>query len=80
MAGLIKFLTGLLSDIIRPIIQDEFDALKLLVQDSIERKKSYKKHDDEAAQLESEMASANTSEERYAILQKIKNSRASLNY
>lgn len=80
MIWLTEFLTGLLSDIIRPIIKEELEALRLVIADSIERKKSYKKHDNEASILESEMAAANTSEERYAILQKIKNSRATLNY
>lgn len=73
------WLTSLLASIIRPIIREEFQRLTLMVRDSIERKRIYEKHDKEAAELQEEMAAANTSEERYAILQKIKNSRARLN-
>lgn len=68
-----------MSSIIRPILREELAAFKLAVADSIERKRIYKKYDDEAEELTEAMAAASTSEERYAILGHIKNARAKLN-
>lgn len=78
MPWLTNFLTGLLSSIIRPIIQEELGKLKLHIADSIERKRIYEKYDREAQELISAMAEASTSEERYAILSRIRNARAVL--
>jgi hypothetical protein len=75
MAWLTSFLTGLLSSIIRPILEDLFASLKLELMDSMDRKRSYEKFDVEAQELTLKMASASTAEERFAILQQIKNAR-----
>jgi hypothetical protein len=79
MAFLTSFFTGLLSDILRPLIREEFAKAKLHIIDAVERKRSYEKYDREAEELIKQMAEASTSEERYAILGRIKNARASLN-
>ena len=78
MAGLIKFVTGLLSDIIRPILQEELAALKLQIQDSIERKRTYEKYDREADVLIKQIAEATTSEERWAHVRRLQDSRAAI--
>jgi len=76
---LTSFLTGLLSSILRPILEDLFKELRLEVMDSINRTNAYKKYDDEAVELSKAMADATTSEERYAILGRIQDARAVLN-
>jgi hypothetical protein len=65
------FLTGLLSSIIRPIIQAEIAELKQHIVDQVGRKDIYDKHDKKKLELAEEMAQADTKEERYAILQKM---------
>ena len=73
------WLAAFLGSIIRPIIQEEFLALKKDLSDSLAQKKKFEKYDQEAAELQEDMANASTPEERYAILQRIKNARASIN-
>jgi hypothetical protein len=75
MVWLTSFLTGLLSSIIRPILEDMFADLKLEIADSVDRKRTYEKYDIQAQDLTLKMANASTSEERFAILQQIKNAR-----
>lgn len=79
MTWLTSFLTGLLSDIIRPIIQDELKELKDFAIKNYDRLKTYEKFDAEAYELTKSMAEASTSEERYAILSRIKDARAVIN-
>jgi len=75
MAWLTSFLTSLLADIIRPIIREEIQGLKNFIDNQVGRKEIYEKYDREAQELIERMASASTSEERWAILQELKNSR-----
>ena len=75
----IGFLSSILGPIIRPIIQEELENFKSWVVDQWMRREAYQKYDDEAQALMEEMANASTSEERYAILQKLRNARALLN-
>lgn len=75
MPFLTKFLTGLLSDIIRPILREELQAIKNYYATEKQRLKDFEKHDAESQVFIKEMADASTSEERYAILQKLHNSR-----
>ncbi len=70
-----SWLITLLGSIIRPIIREEFANLKLMIRDSMERTRIYEQYDRERDDLTKEMAEASTSEERWAILQKIKNAR-----
>lgn len=78
MAALEVFLTGLLAKIIRPIIQAELAEFAQFITNAVERRKAFEKYDKEAQELLEEMASASTSEERWAVLQKFKNARAEL--
>lgn len=83
------FLAGILGPIIRPLLREQLDDLKEFflneitklkneVLDSRARLETYKKYDDEARELMDAMAKSNTSEERWAILQRIRNARPML--
>lgn len=74
-----EFLTGLLASIIRPIIQDEIAKLKDYLAVQFQRNEIYDKYDKEALELIEQIAKANTSEERWAYVAKLKAKRASLN-
>lgn len=80
MAWLTSFLTGLLSKIIRPIIQEELAKLQLFIADSVERRRIYEKYDKEAEELIKQAESATTTEEVRAHLRRLKETRAKLNY
>lgn len=73
---LVPFLTGLLADVLRPIIREELGKVKEEIISSIERKDAFGEYDAEVNELMKEMANASTSEERWAVLQKFKNARA----
>lgn len=78
MAFITTFLTGLLSSIIRPIIQEEINKLTDVIQKALSREAIYKKYDQEATELIDLVAKANTPEERWAYVQTLKDKRASL--
>ena len=69
------FLTGLLASILRPIIQDEFIKLKSDLVKMWGRNERFKEYDQQAQVLMEQMANASTSEERWALLTRIKKSR-----
>lgn len=69
----------LLASIIRPILVAEFQKLKDELLSQIKQKEIYEKYDLEAQQLIEQIAKANTSEERWAYVAKLKSSRAKLN-
>lgn len=84
-----NFLVNLLTPIIRPIIQQELgklrewftgelEKLKQEALDSRARLDTFRKYDNEAHELMDAMARSNTSEERWAILQRIRNARPML--
>lgn len=72
MNPFVLWLTDLLSKVIRPIIRDEIKELKELYF----RHEEFKEYDRKNKELAEEMAKASTSEERWAILQKIRDNRA----
>lgn len=78
MPALTSWLTTLLASIIRPIIEDEIAKLKAHLITQFELNRAFDQYDQEAQKLMEEMANASTSEERWAILQKIKNARTRL--
>jgi hypothetical protein len=78
MNPFVGWLTNLLASIIRPIIQGEIENLRAFLVTQYRINRAYAKYDEEAQKLMEEMANASTSEERWAILQKIKNARASI--
>ena len=80
MAWLTSFLTGLLGDILRPLIREEFQKLKLHIADSVERRRIYEKFDREAEELIKQAEQATTTEEVRAHLRSLKNARAKLDY
>jgi F0F1-type ATP synthase membrane subunit b/b' len=80
------WLTGFLTNLLRPIIKELIDESRVWFEDQIKeirrlalesraRLEDYKKYDEEAQELINEMARSNTSEERWAILQRIRNAR-----
>ncbi len=73
------FLTGLLSNIIRPIIQEELAALKIVLFEYSERLQNSKKIDRETDELIKAAESATTPEEVRAHLRRLKDARAKLN-
>lgn len=80
MAWLTSFLTGLLGDILRPLIREEFQKLKLFIADSVERRRIYEKYDREAEELIKQAENASTTEEVRAHLRQLKDARAKLNF
>ena len=72
-------LVELLASIIRPIIVSEFDKFRVAILEQIKRNDIYEKYDLEAQQLIEQIAKANTSEERWAYVAKLKDRRAKLN-
>lgn len=72
------FLTGLLSKIIRPIISEEFLKIRSEILMAVDRREAFKQYDEEVDELVKEIENATTSEERWAVLQKFKNARASI--
>jgi len=72
------FLTGLLSSIIRPIIQEELKELKEFAKIQYQRLQSYEKHDNEAEELIKAAEKATTTEEVKSHLRRLRESRASL--
>lgn len=80
MAWLTSFLTGLLGDILRPLIREEFQKLKLHISDSVERRRIYEKYDREAEELIKQAENASTTEEVRAHLRRLKDARARLNF
>lgn len=73
------FLTGLLASIIRPIIQEEIGELKDFIAVQLQRNDIYQKYDLEAQEIIEQIAKANTSEERWAYVRRLKETRAKLN-
>lgn len=72
------FLTGLLSSIIRPIIQEELKELKDFAKIQYQRLQSYKKHDLEAEEIIAAAELATTPEEVKAHLRRLRDTRAKL--
>ena len=72
------FLTSLLASIIRPIIEEQFAKLFDHLEKQSARLDIYKKYDEEAIALIDQVAKANTSEERWAYVHKLKEKRAGL--
>lgn len=72
-------LVELLASIIRPVLVDEFTKLKNEFLAVMKQKEIYDKYDLEAQQIIEQIAKANTSEERWAYVAKLKSSRAKLN-
>jgi hypothetical protein len=72
------WLSGLLASIIRPILQEELRGLKAFAFDQYQRLESYKKFEQEAADLIERAAKATTSEERWAHVERLRASRARL--
>lgn len=75
MGAIVAFFQGLMAKAIEPIIRDELAKFRVYVQESLEKRKAFEAYEKETEKLTKEMAEASTSEERWAILQKIKNSR-----
>lgn len=78
MPWLTKFLTGLLSSIIRPILQEEIAKLKGYLYEQNGRLQTYKKYDEEALELIEAANNATTTEEVRAHLRRLKETRARL--
>jgi len=76
---LTNFLTGLLGEIIRPIVREEFAQLKLYIADAVERRRVFEKFDREAEELIKQAEAASTTEEVRAHLRRLKSIRAELN-
>lgn len=74
-----EFLTSLLASIIRPIIQEELQALKVFFLEQYQRNEVYEKYDREAEELIEAANKATTTEEVRAHLRKLKETRAKLN-
>jgi phosphopantothenoylcysteine synthetase/decarboxylase len=78
------FLSGLLASIIRPIIQEQIEALKGwildVVQTNVARKDSYDKHDKEAEEIIAAAEKATTTEEVKAHVRRLKDIRAKLHH
>jgi len=74
----VPFLTSLLSSIIVPIIDKKFNELLGFLKEQNSRLDIYKKADEEAIALIDQIAKANTSEERWAYVHKLKERRAGL--
>lgn len=79
MSWLTSFLTSLIASVVRPIIEDAIKDLIQYLENQYLRKKDYERFDEEAVELSEAMAEASTSEERYAILQRIKSASPKLN-
>lgn len=73
------FLAAVLGPIIRPIIREEIAELKDFISKQVVRLETYKKYDVEAQELIEQIAKANTSEERWAYVAKLKAKRPMLN-
>jgi hypothetical protein len=73
------FLTALLSSIIRPIIQAELEKLKAHISELFHENQKFKEFDKEVDVYMPMLANASTSEERWALVQDLKNKRARLN-
>lgn len=76
---LTSFLTGLLSSIIRPIIQEELKDLKEFALEQYERLQSFERIDAESLELITAAENATTTEEVKAHLRNLKATRAKLN-
>lgn len=66
-----QFLTGLLASIIRPIIQNELNALKKWIANELDKKMGIREEGIKARELKEELANANTNEERRVVREKI---------
>jgi len=73
-----EFLRGLLAEILRPIIQEQFNELKQFISQSVARKKAYEKFDRKAQELIEQAENASTTEEVKAHLRRLKEFRATL--
>jgi len=74
----LEFLTGLLSSIIRPIIQDELRELKAWAFEQSVKVQKFKEYDKEALKNIEAMEKASTTEEVKAHARRIFNDRAKL--
>lgn len=70
-----NFITSLLASVLRPIIREQFEELKVFLANQWVRREAFRRYDQEATELMEQMANASTSEERWAILARIKKSR-----
>jgi len=75
----VNFLTSLLSSILRPIIQQEFNELKKWLKESYLENEKFKEFDSIAMENISAMESATTPEEVKAHARRIYQERARLN-
>ncbi len=71
--------TGILGPIIRPIIQEELAELKSFISELFHENQKYKEFDKEVDDYMPKLAAATLSEDRWALVQELKNKRASIN-
>jgi len=72
------FLVGLVTAIIRPIIQNEINQLKDWMEDSVMQNRRFKEFDVEAESLIKQASEATTVEEVNALLFRLNTARAKL--
>lgn len=70
------WLAGLLASVIRPIIEESIEKGLGKIREAAENRRAFEEIDAMTQELSEEMARAESAEERWAILEKIKRNRA----
>lgn len=76
MTAFTSWLTTLLASIIEPIIDRSIERGLKVIREAAENRRQFERIDEKTQELAKEMAEADTAEERWAILTKIRRHRA----